>query len=101
MGNLQNAQEWAKDQLQQGKLTVAEANVKIVQIAGIKVITCRLPRELRKAYNDAVKAGTLGKVAKKGLKPEIYHHINARWRALEEQDRIERGILERNHKFFA
>ena len=53
----QNAREYALDQLQQGKITADQANVLMVQIEGVRAVRNRLPREVRKALNDAVKAG--------------------------------------------
>ena len=94
MTSIQNAREYAKDQMQQGKITAAEANVLIVQIAGIMVVNNKLPMEVRKALNEAVKRGELGRLKKDGLKPEFYHHKNARARALDEQRRIARVSIE-------
>lgn len=89
-----NALEYVKDQMSQGKMTADEANVCLVQMVGIKVVSGKLPASVRKALNAAVKAGELGKVKKDGLKPEIYHHKNARAKAIEEQNRIARASLE-------
>ena len=90
MTSPQNAKEHVKDQFQQGNLTAAEANVRLIQIAGIRVVSGKMPADLRKVLNDAVKRGDLGRVKKDGLKPEVYHHKNARPRAIEEQNRIAR-----------
>lgn len=79
----QNDLAHVKGLLQDGKITAAEANVKLVQLEGVRVITGSVPREVRAALNAAVKAGQLGHIKKDGLKPEVYHHINARPRALQ------------------
>jgi len=79
--------------MQQKKMTADEANVKIVQMVGFMVV-CKLPREVRNAYNNAVKSGELGHIKKDGLKPEIYHHKNGRANALVEQQRIFRESME-------
>lgn len=88
MTSYKNAVDYAADQMQQGKINAAQANVLIVQMMGIRVIKGKLPADVRKALNEAVKAGELGRLAKDGLKPEIYHHKNARATALDEQARI-------------
>lgn len=87
MTSLQNAIQYATDQLQQGKVTADEANVLIVQMAGFRVVN-KLSREVRKALNDAVKKGELGRLKKDGLKPEIYFHKNGMENAITEQKRI-------------
>lgn len=87
MASRQNGLDHVTDQMQQGKMTAAEANVKMVQIEGVRLVIGRIPSEVRKALNAAVKAGELGHIKREGLKPEAYHHKNARGRALEERDR--------------
>lgn len=88
MTSYKNAVDYAADQMKQGKINAAKANVLIVQMMGIRVIKGKLSADVRKALNEAVKAGELGRLAKDGLKPEIYHHKNARAKALDEQERI-------------
>ncbi len=86
MTSKQNAREIAVNKMQTGELTAAQANVLMVQMEGVRVVRNKLPRELRKAFNDAVKAGELGHIKKEGLKPEVYHHKNARPKALDIRD---------------
>lgn len=93
MNSLQNAREYATDQLKQGKLTVAEANVLMIQLEGVRIVSNKLPLAVRKALNAAVKAGELGHIKKEGLKPEVYHHKNARPRALEIREREMRNKI--------
>lgn len=88
MTSQQNAMQHASDQLSQGKITLDEANVLIVQMMGVRVINGSLPASVRKSLNEAVKAGELGHIKKEGLKPEVYHHKNARANALDERNRI-------------
>lgn len=83
----QNDLAFVKDQLQQGKITLAQANVKLVQLEGVRLIKGTTPRDVRKALNTAVKAGELGHIKKDGLRPEAYHHINARSKALDLRDK--------------
>lgn len=88
MTSYKNAVDYAADQMKHGKINAAQANVLIVKMMGIRVIKGKLPADVRKALNDAVKVGELGRLAKDGLKPEIYHHKNARAKAFGEQERI-------------
>ena len=88
MHSYQEAFTYAQDQLRQGKVSVDQANVMIVQMVGVQVVSGKLPSSVRKALNEAVKRGELGHVKKDGLKPEVYHHRNARANALDTQCRI-------------
>lgn len=101
MTSEQNAIEWAKDQIQRGLLTADEANVKIVQMVGVKVVSNKLPASVRKALMAAVKAKELGRLPKKALAPEVFYHINGRANALQVQQRIERDNLNRLNGVFA
>lgn len=88
MTSYQNAVEYAQDQMQQGKITADEANVLIVQMMGVRVIRGKMIGSVRKALNEAVKNGELGHIKKDGLKPEVYHHKNARATALVTRENI-------------
>ena len=101
MTSYQNAIEYVKDQMQRGLMTADEANVRVVQMCGIRVITTKLPTQVRKSLNAAVKAGELGRLKKDGLKPEIYHHKNARPKALSEQSRIFKEQVDKIKNIFA
>lgn len=63
-----------KDDLHCGRITLAQANVQMVRAERVRLITNSVPRDVRKALNDAVKRGELGHVAKDGDKPEAYFH---------------------------
>lgn len=93
MTTYQNAIEIAKDKMQQGLIGSDEANVLIVKLIGVQVVT-KLPSQVRRALNAAVKNGELGHIKKEGLKPEVYHHINSRARALDIRDTEMREALE-------
>lgn len=93
MHSYQNALEIALNKMQLGEITAAQANVLIVQMMGVRVISNRLPADVRKALNAAVKAGELGHIKKDGLKPEVYHHKNARANALAVRDVEMRNVL--------
>jgi len=87
MHDRQNALDHVTDQMQQGKLTADQANVLMVQMEGVRLVISKMPASVRKALNAAVKAGELGHIKKDGLKPEVYHHKNARGKAIEARNR--------------
>lgn len=89
MHSFQNALEIALNKIQMGEINADQANVLIVQMMGVRVVT-KIPADIRKSLNAAVKAGELGHIKKEGLKPEVYHHKNARAKALEIREREER-----------
>lgn len=93
MTSYQNALDYAKDQMQQGKINSAQANVMIVQMMGVRIISGKIPADVRKSLNEAVKNGEIGRLKKDGLKPEVFFHKNAKGNALDEQRRIERELI--------
>lgn len=94
MTSLNYAMTYANDQVRQGKINVDQANVLIVQMMGVRVIEGKIPAQIRKALNAAVKAGELGHIKKDGLKPEAYHHKNARATALDKINEIYRNKID-------
>lgn len=98
MTTTQNAREYALDQLQQGKITAAQANVLMVQMEGVRVVRGKVTREVRKALNDAVKSGELGHMKKDGFKPEVYFHKNGRAKAIEIRNREHYSAIEKLKK---
>lgn len=89
MTTLTTATEIAKGMLENGQLdSVAAANVHIVRLMGVRLISTTLPRELRSAFSAAVKAGTLGRLPKKGLLPEAFFHLNSRANAIAARERV-------------
>lgn len=70
----QNDLEFLKDQMQKGLLTAAQANVEMVRMKRVELVTSRIPSDVRKALNEAVKVGVLGHLKKDGNKPEAYFH---------------------------
>jgi hypothetical protein len=63
-------------------------NVKLIRSEGIRIIRGRIPSEIRKALNEAVRNNELGHLKKDGLKPEIYCHPNSIREAMDTQKRI-------------
>ena len=80
----------AQEEMRKGTMTVAEANIYMVQLEGVHVVVGKLTKDVRKALNDAVKEGRLGHIKAEGLKPEVYHHKNGRSNALSKRDEIAR-----------
>jgi len=49
-------------------------NVEQILCQATRVVRGRIPAQVRKELNAAVKAGVLGRLPKDGLKPEIFFH---------------------------
>lgn len=49
-------------------------NVELIRAQASRVIKGRIPAEVRRELMDAVKKNHLGRLAKDGLKPEIFFH---------------------------
>lgn len=101
MTSYQNAVDHATDQLRRGLINADQANVLIVQIMGVRIVRGKLTVQVRKALNAAVKAGELGHIKAEGLRPEVYHHKNARARALEVRDEAFREATQTLKSVFA
>ena len=93
MTTYQNAVEIAQDKVSKGELTTEQANVLIVQMIGVQIVK-KLPAQIRKQLNDAVSRGELAHIKKSGLLPEVYHHVNARARAIETREREMRNAIQ-------
>ena len=86
--------EHIKDLLNKGEITADQANVLIVRTQRVKLITCRMPAEVRKALNAAVKSGELGHIKKDGYKPEAYFHPNFEYLVNGERNKHEKKIFD-------
>ena len=89
-----NALSYVTDQMQRGLMTADQANVEMVLMMGIRVVKGSLPKAVRVALNAAVKTGTLGRLPKKGLLPEVYFNVSSRANAIDEQRRIARESID-------
>lgn len=49
-------------------------NVEQILAQGTRVVTSRVPQQVRKELSAAVKAGALGRLKKDGLRPEVFFH---------------------------
>lgn len=101
MTSYQTALEYARNEMHVNGITAAQANVLIVQIMGVREIVGRCPADVRKTLNEAVKSGELGHIKKEGLKPEVYHHKNARPDAIVYRRKVEKEKLESLKGVFA
>ena len=100
----QNDMERIHDKLQQGLITVDEANVEMVKCQRVRLITGKLPANVRKALNKAVRDGFLGHMKKDNYKPECYYfkpfeHLAHKERTEEHNKSIE--SLRNSSKVFA
>lgn len=96
MGNIkinQNDLEHTQDLVQRGCMTADQANVEIVRMARVRVITGSMPANVRKILNAAVKNGELSHKSKSGHKPEVYYHPSFEHLANAERSRIERETI--------
>lgn len=90
----QNDLENFMDLIERGEMTVDEANVEMVRSARIRVVSGSIPKNVRKALNDAVKCGKLGHYKKDGKKPEVYFHPSFDYLARYERNKAEKREIE-------
>jgi len=89
----QNQLEHLQDQFNRGVITADQVNVEKVKMARFQLVT-KLPAQVRKALNKAVKSGELGHYKKDGHKPEVYFHIDFDNLARQAQNDHERHVRE-------
>ena len=65
--------ERIQDKLKQGLISTDEANIEMVKCQRVRLITSKLPSNIRKVLNKAVKDGILGHMKKDDYKPECYY----------------------------
>ena len=74
MALTQNHIEHLQDLLLRGEITADQANVEKVRMGRVQLVTGKLPAQVRKSLNAAVKSKHLGHYKKDGHKPEAYFH---------------------------
>jgi len=95
MKNLnQNDLEHLQDLMGRGNMTADQANVEMVRMARVRVISSSMPASVRKALNSAVKSGELSHKAKSGKKPEVYYHPSFEHLANAERNQYEKETIE-------
>ena len=62
-------------------------NVTAILYHATRVVRGKIPAQVRKELNTAVKDGVLGHLKRDGLKPEIYYHPDHKHGAIERQSR--------------
>ena len=72
-GIKQNDLERIQDKLQLGQITLDGANIEIIKCERFRLIRSKIPMNIRKSLNKAVKDGILGHIKKDGYKPECYY----------------------------
>jgi hypothetical protein len=100
MTGQQQAIEQALEAVRRGEWT-DDVNILVIRIMGVRLIQAPIPREIRKTLNRAVREGKLGRIPRKGLRPEAYHHPNTRARAREEQNKVVLEAIERISRVIA
>lgn len=90
----QNDLEILIDKLERGEITADQANVEKVRIKRVQLVTTKFPSSVRKALNEAVKAGYLGHMPKKQHKPEVYYHPTFEYLAKHERNMHEQSIID-------
>ena len=89
----QNDVEHLQDMIQRGLMTTDEANVEMVLIQRVRLVTGKLPQQVRNALNAAVSAGKLLHMKKDGHKPEAYYNPTFEHLARQERAEYEYKIL--------
>lgn len=85
----QNDIEHLQDMMQSHGMTLAQANVELVRMKRVRIVTSSVPRDVRSALNRAVKDGLLARKKKDHHKPECYYHPDFEHLANVERSRIE------------
>lgn len=88
----QNDQERLVDMVQKGEMTADQANVESVRLQRVYLVKTKIPTNVRKALNSAVKAGQLGHLKKDGHKPEVYYHPTFDYLVAHERNEHERQV---------
>lgn len=94
----QNDMERIQDKLQQGLITIDEANVEMVKCERVRLISNKLPLSVRKALNKAVKDGVLGHMKKENYKPECYYFLPFKHLANQERTKAHNDFIESLNK---
>lgn len=84
----QNDIEYLQDMVQRGEMTAAQANVELVLTARVKIVRGKLPKDVRSALNEAVKAGVLEHMSRNKYFPECYYHPKFDYLARAERSKI-------------
>ena len=89
----QNDIESLSDQVNLGKMTAEEANIRKVEMQRVLLVIGKLPSNVRKALNQAVKSGRLGHKKRDNNKPEVFYKLDFEYLANHERNEYEKNIL--------
>lgn len=92
--------ETARGMQEKGELDCG-INAMFVRLMGVRIVSSRVPADVRRELNDAVKAGKLGHLKKKRLKPEVYFHPGAEFAAREKRNEIANAAIRSLQGVFA
>lgn len=87
MTNQTTALQIARGMIENG-MSVADANVEVVRMMGVRIVSGKIDKGTRSALVAAVKTGRIGHLKRDGLKPEAFFHPNAESAAKEERSKI-------------
>ena len=91
--NQQQSLEHLKGMIEKG-MSVADANVELIRMMGFRLISGKLPKDVRSALMAGVKDGRIGRLPKDGLKPEVFFHPNSIWNAKEARNKeVSKAIM--------
>ena len=75
-------------------MSVDDANIEIVRMMGVRIVSGMLDRRTRTALMAGVRDGRLGHLKKDGMKPEAFFHPNSETNAKDERARISRSGIQ-------
>ena len=76
------ALNYARGMMDNG-MSLDDANVEIVRMMGVRLVSGGYDRRTRAALMAGVKDGRIGHLKKDGAKPEAFFHPNSKWRAMD------------------
>ena len=80
--------EYLQDMVQRGEMSANEANVEMVLTGRVRIVRGKLPKDVRIALNEAVKAGILAHMPRNKYLPECYYHPKFDYLARAERNKI-------------
>lgn len=90
----QNDMERIEDKLQQGLISVSQANVEMIKVERFRLIKNKIPISIRKSLNEAVRSGILGHMKKEKYKPECYYFLPFKYLADEARLREHNDMID-------
>lgn len=95
----QNDMEYLQDMVQRGEMSANEANVEMVLTGRVRIVRGKLPKDVRIALNEAVKAGILAHMPRNKYLPECYYHPKFDYLARAERNKIAEETISTIKKF--